>query len=320
MKSLTKNQQSRSTINAMVSKYFNPLEMTSYKELKEGYFNMAYEISLNNGEKVVLKIAPTKDTRVMTYEKNIMYTEVETMQMVANNATIPAPKVLGYDNTCTICNSPYFFMEKLNGNSLNAIKDAFTKEQVEAIYVETGKINKEINSISCPCFGYPGQPEFQGSNWYLVFSKMMDAGIQDAILGNVDLQIPIEVMWRYLKRDKEIFEEVTEPKLVHWDCWDGNVFVEDSTITGIIDWERSLWADNLLEVGFRTYNNNTSFQIGYGNIKLTPSQKRRALWYDVYLLILVSLECEYRKYETMEAYQWATNTLLKQFKKLEQAV
>lgn len=77
-------------------KFFHPLELTSYKEVTEGYFNVAYEITLSNGENIILKVAPAKDTRVMTYEKNIMYSEVEAMRMVAHNEDIPAPKVLAY--------------------------------------------------------------------------------------------------------------------------------------------------------------------------------------------------------------------------------
>ena len=69
MESLTKNKQNKETISKMVEKYFTPLRMVSFHELTEGYFNMAYEIHLSNGEQVILKIAPSKEMRVMTYEK-----------------------------------------------------------------------------------------------------------------------------------------------------------------------------------------------------------------------------------------------------------
>lgn len=34
-----------------------------------------------------------------------------------------------------------------------------------------------------------------------------------------------------------------------------------------------------------------------------------ALWYDVYLMLLVSLEREYRQYATMDMYEWSTGVL-----------
>ena len=84
----------------------------------------------------------------------------------------------------------------------------------------------------------------------------------------------------------------------------------------MIDWERSIWGDPLLEVGFRTYSENRDFLRGYGIAKLTPMQERRALWYDIYLLLLMSLECEYRGYETMDMYEWASKLMKQQFEKV----
>ena len=317
MYSLTKNEQNKETLSKMVDKFFNPLKMESYKELTEGYFNIAYEIRLNNNKEIILKIAPLKETRVMNYEKNIMYSEVEAMKTAKKIDGIPLPDVLGYDDTCTICKSPYFFMEKLNGKSLNTIKNTLSPQQIANIYTEFGKINRKINEMKCPCFGYPGHPELQGTDWYSTFLKIMESCILDAQNGNVNLKISIPSLMDYFKKDKPIFDEVTEPRLVHWDCWDGNIFIKDTLITGIIDWERSIWGDPLLEVGFRTYSDNTYFQKGYNIGVMTANQLRRALWYDIYFLILASCECEYRKYDTTEMYDWASQLLEEQFDKLK---
>lgn len=138
--SLTKNRQSEDTIGKMVDNIFSPLKMKHYKELTEGYFNVAYEVELSDGKVAILKIAPTKDIRIMTHEKNIMSSEVQAMRTVAQSVTIPVPQIYGYDDSCTLCDSPYFFMEKLKGSSLDTIKDTLTQEQIENIYIETGKI------------------------------------------------------------------------------------------------------------------------------------------------------------------------------------
>lgn len=238
MRSLTKNKQNRTTIEKMVNKIFPGDSLTAYVELTEGYFNVAYEVQLKSCKPVILKVAPNRNTRIMTYEKNIMKSEVEAMKRVEECETIPAPKVLGYDESCTICESPYFFMEKLEGCSLNSIKENLSKEEIDQIYMETGKICREINEIECPHFGYPGQPEYQGDDWFTVFRKMLEAGVEDARKGNVDIKISIDELWKYLERDRDIFCEVVKPQLVHWDCWDGNIFVKDKKITGLIDWER----------------------------------------------------------------------------------
>ena len=316
MESLTKNRQSTDTIRKMVNKFFAPLELKDYRELTEGYFNIAYEVELSDGKKAVLKIAPSKEVKVMTYEKNIMYSEVQAMRIVRENCNVPVAEIYGYDDSCTICKSPYFFMEKLNGESLYSIKETLTAEQIDSIYRETGRMIHSVNNIPCLCFGYPGQPEYQGAEWYSVFYKMIETMLEDGEKVNVDIKISPDELIRKLQRDKAYFAEVTKPCFVHWDCWDGNIFVENGKVVGIIDWERTLWADPLMEVGFRTYNANPAFQKGYGLETLSEDQQRRALWYDIYLMLSMTIECEYRKYETMDQYNWTTGILVKQFEKL----
>ena len=316
MESLTKNKKDQKELEKMVEKFFAPNTLVDYEELTEGFFNVAYKIYLSDGKQMILKIAPRQDMRIMSYEKGIMHSEIEAMKTVACYEKIHAPQLLGDDETCTLINAPYFFMEVLEGNSLSTIKDKLSEEQLQMIYFEVGQIIHKVNEIQCPCFGYPGQKAFQGEKWFPIFEKMLEQGIQDAEVGHVDLKISIDELRQLLQRDRSIFDEVTIPKLVHWDCWDGNIFVKDGKVTGIIDWERCLWADPLMEVNFRTYDDNQWFKKGYGKGELSEKEYLRALWYDIYALILMSLECEYRQYPDMGMYDWASGLLVKQFEKL----
>lgn len=316
MESLTKNRQDAVTLERMAERYFAPATILRCRELTEGYFNVAYDICLSDGRDVILKVAPPKQVRIMTYEKNIMHSEVEAMRMASGIPGIPVAKVLGFDESGEICESPYLFMEKLAGRPLNSVKHSLNGQQLQEIYLEAGQIIRQVNSIPCPCFGLPGQEEYQGGEWFPVFRKMMEAGLADAAAGQVDLQIPVDRLRELLDRDEYLFREVDSPCLVHWDCWDGNILVEEGRITGLIDWERCLWGDPLMEANFRTYDNNIWFMKGYGMERLEPNQYRRALWYDVYLTLLISLECEYRKYDTMHMYEWATGILTEQFARL----
>ncbi len=124
MESLTKNRQDRQILEQMAAKFFAPSVISDVEELTEGYFNVAYKICLSNGKKVILKVAPSKETRIMTYEKNIMESEVEALKMVETVYGIPAPRILGYDGSCQICKSPYLFMEMIPGESINVVKEA----------------------------------------------------------------------------------------------------------------------------------------------------------------------------------------------------
>ncbi len=316
MISLTKNIQSESTLKAMISAAFPTEKCIDFIELTEGYFNVAYFVKIENGAEYILKIAPSKDVPVMSYEENMMHAEVSAMLIAKEKIELLVASVVFFDDSCTICSSPYFFMEKLSGGSFFSQQDKLSEEEKQKIRFETGKLNKQINSIIGEKFGYIGLPKMQGENWYEVFSNMINQILTDAERLQIDLKISPEKVKSQLANSRAYFTEITTPCLVHWDLWDGNVFVEDGKVTGLIDWERSLWADPLMEVGFRTYENNRGFMAGYGKEKLSETEYIRALWYDIYFMLIASQECDYRQYETRDMYHWASGVLVEKFEEL----
>ena len=260
--SVTKGTVTEETIDRMVQRAFGEkaLEM---QELKEGYFNIAYRIRLKD-RNVVLKIAPSPEIRVMSCEKNIMFSEVDSMRMAAKRTKVPVPRILFYDNSGSVIDREYFFMEMLGGQSLSGLQDALPEEDKQEIYYRLGQYTRQLNHIRGERFGYYGQPDRQGENWYEVFRDMVRDTYADA--GRKDIPMPVkeEETLALLERDRSIFEAVKTPRFVHWDIWAGNVFVADNRIEGIIDFERCLWADALMEVGFRNYEYNQAFYQGYG--------------------------------------------------------
>ncbi|ADL50241.1 phosphotransferase family protein [Clostridium cellulovorans] len=307
MESLTKNKQTRETIKSMVEKAFDGVSILKVEELKEGFFNVAYSLELSDGREVILKIAPPKDSIIMTHEKNIMYSEVKSMKMIAENTDVPVANIIYYDDTHTLCESDYFFMNKLSGKSYSTIMNELTDEEKRKIDYQIGKLNAKINSITGNKFGYYGQPEKQGYKWFETFVTIMKDAIEDANSMDIELGVEAKFILDLLEKDKEYFDEVKIPKFIHWDLWAGNIFIENGAVTGLIDFERCLWADELMEVGFRTYGYNENFFSGYGIDELTESQKVRAKWYDMYLFLIVTLECDYRHYGDRGAYQWGTD-------------
>ena len=312
---LTKNKQSVSRLEQLIKNAFPHKKLKNIKELTEGFFNIAYAVSFEDGTESVLKIAPHPDTTVMAYEKNIMATEVSCMNIVAEKSSVPLPKVQFSDFSCTICNSSYFFMEKIEGNSLSTQKDSLSDDSINNIYHEMGKLNREINSITNNFFGYPSQEEFQGNDWHCVFTKMLEAMVKNAESANIKLAISLDEMFDFLKMSKSIFNEVQTPQLVHWDIWDGNIFIKDGKITGIIDWERCLWGDILMEVGFRSYAQSADFLAGYSVGEFTVAQQKRIHWYDIYLLLVAAQEHVYRGTESDNS--WAISLMKEKFIELK---
>ena len=158
--SITKAAVSEDTVNRMTQKAFGE-DALEIRELKEGYFNIAYRICLSDRD-VVLKIAPSPGIEVMTFEKNIMFSEVDSMKMVAQRTEVPVPEVLFYDSSCDVTEREYFFMEMLEGQSLSSISDTLSEEQKQRIYYDMGRYTAMLNRITGERFGYYGQPDRQG--------------------------------------------------------------------------------------------------------------------------------------------------------------
>ncbi len=82
-------------LDALVRGAFGPRAATaSAAELTDGTYNTAYVVRLTDGREAVLKIAPDPAADVLTYEHDIMRTEVEFYERVRAETTCPVPEVL----------------------------------------------------------------------------------------------------------------------------------------------------------------------------------------------------------------------------------
>jgi len=297
MESLSKNKLTANQINSLTQKAFGK-SADDISENSIGEFSALYVVKLANKE-VVLKIAPKEDVRVLRYEKNAMKAEVEALRLVKANTAVPVPEVLFYDTSKTLCDSEYFFAEKIYGGNLNSISPELSEEQKSNIIFQLGKLNRQINEIGHSKFGYLAQPDKQTENWQNCFKDI----ISDLLNDSRDMNINLPILYTEIESIIESFihacNEVKMPKLVHWDLWQGNVLICDNNISGIIDFERSLYADVLMESFFRKHSINNDFNSGYGIdfSALDKNAKIRLALYDLYLALIWLIEYYYRKYD-----------------------
>jgi len=321
MESDTKNKQSKDNILKMLQSAFGeavPSRELSIKELTEGCFNAAYQIVLPDRE-MILKIAPPDVSGLMLYENNIMRAEVDALRLVKANTTLPVPKVFFYDDTHSICSSDYFFMEKLSGKSFSKMRfeEGMPEDQIENILNEIGRYNAEMNKIKGTCFGYIGQKEKQGLVWRDVFQSMMADILTDGERVEISLGIRYREARKLIDRASFSLDQVTNPQFVHGDLWEGNVFVTDGKISGMIDFERAIWGDPLMENFFRLHCRSASYAKGYGR-DLREEAPIRALLYDMYLYLIMVIETKYRNYPDDWQLQFATKELMKTVNKLNE--
>ncbi|AUX41710.1 aminoglycoside phosphotransferase [Sorangium cellulosum] len=314
VESKTKNTMTRPQIAAMAARAFGGMALADSEdavlELKDGWFNAAYNVRLVDGREVILKIAPPRDAEVMFYENNIMATEVAAMRLVRRNPAIPAPEIYHFDDGHDLCDSDYFFMEKLAGDNLEHVRASLPPETQASIDLHIGEIIREINGFTGTYFGYDGNPDLRASTWREAFIKIMESVLEDGTRKGVVYDHGYAEIRAAVLRHAPALEEVTTPCLVHWDVWDPNVFVKEGRVVGLIDFERALWADPLMEAQFRSLSSDgiTSSMRGYGKTSFTFEEERRCRLYSLHLALVMNTECCYRSYDNDFVYnlsrQW----------------
>ncbi len=305
MKSLTKARVSESDIRSMCQKAFG-VDLKTSKELNDGFYNISYLVKLMDGREMVLKVAPPSDVNILTYEKDIMAAEVKFYKLCHEHTDIPVPYILFEDFDLDVFASPYYFMSKLHGIPTNYVKE-ISPDMRREIYEQLAAYLGRLHQIKGQCFGYISMKDkCLNKSYYECFRLMMDALIEDANRVGQDLPFDMEKMDELLRRSKFAFDVVKEPTLVHYDLWDGNIFIkgyEDMTIEGIIDFERGFYGDPAADIsqagGYIDLENSDYFWDIYNNnsdIKLTYDypMKIRVICYRLYVFMIMYVETFYR--------------------------
>jgi aminoglycoside phosphotransferase (APT) family kinase protein len=283
--------------------------VTAVKELTDGWANAAYKVVLEDGQAVIVKVAPPSDTKMMSYEKGLMRTEVEVLRLVKQAGNVPVPDVLAHDATELLVDCEYFIMETLEGEPYNKMKNSLTEEQRNRIDYQLGVYNFQLNEIRGERFGLYAVNDESATSWRETFHRLLLGVLADGEQERVRLPADYATIRNEIALRLDVLDEIKEPRLLHWDLWDGNVFIKDGAVVGIIDFERALWGDPLMEHYFSHFNLSASFLEGYGLEQLTPEQQGRRALYDLYLDLIMAIECPFRQYEDMNHLQWAQQNM-----------
>jgi hypothetical protein len=118
-----------------------------------------------------------------------------------------------------------------------------------------------VNITSCN-----GQKERQSDNWEDAFIGMIGELLADGKDAEVELPQPYAVIENEIKNRMDVLNEVVTPCLVDWYLLEENVLVRNGTITGLIDFERAMWGDPVMEYYFSHFAKSQAFLDGWHGI------------------------------------------------------
>lgn len=312
----SKNYQSESKIKEMYEFHFKKDSSNiSIVKLSGGLKNAVYLLE-DGEEKIVLKIAPVDETKMISADRGIFWWEAKMLEKM-ENMKFPAPRLLAFDDTCTICNSPYIFMTYIDGKNFLGEKEKGTlsAEEISNIEYELGVLSKKITSIKGENFFFPSQPTKVFKDNYEFVLNMFSLLIDDAKTCGVDLpEVVYSNIMNLIHSKSESLKNVKDISLTHTDIWDGNVLVKDGKVAGIVDFSDLYFCDEILTFYFHTIDGITSehFLSGY-NKELNYDEKIRIEIYRMYVILKMIVDCKLKEYGR---FDWMYQNLDNRMKKL----
>lgn len=225
--------------------------LESAERLEGGMFATTYRVALADGRRVVVKTAPADAPGLLTHERDLIRTEAAVYALAADRPDLLMPALLHTDFSRTVVPVDVVVAAHLDG--VLWARAGFGRAAVDPrgarAQADLGALLDRIGAVTGDVFGYPQQPSLQGPTWRAAFTAIVEALLADAVRGAVP-GIPTDRVRAALAAHAGALDEVTTPRLVHADLWPGNLFVDPGTgaLTGVIDPERALWGDPVLDL------------------------------------------------------------------------
>lgn len=297
--SKTKRSIDKETLNKIFLRH-GLGEVETFSDLKGGMFNSVLKVTTKDGKSYAVKIAPANDIQVLTYEKNLIKSEVYFYEKFAQVKNVHFPKVFGYD-----CDENsdyrYIIMEFVEGTMLSSTK--LNKDETNQVMFSLGKAMAEMHNITCDeGFGY-----IQNGlkpTWHEAYLSMAENVIKNAEAKKAKIPCLSEIR-KIFAESEDLLKTVHTPHYVHFDLWAGNIVIKDRKLYALIDCERAMLGDvmgdfiSLDYTGAFDVEKNSYLIDGYNSVsneKLTfdSNQLKRLYLMKIYLGLIVYTEQHYR--------------------------
>jgi aminoglycoside phosphotransferase (APT) family kinase protein len=282
----------------------DPGRLAHLAPLTGGTYNTVEELRLTDGSRYVLKIPPAAAVPGLRHEKRLLVSEAEFYRSAAR-VGVPAPHEVS-------AGDDFLLMTAVPGEPWDG---TLTDAEQMALRAELGRRVARLHRVTGPGYGYPsGALGPLASDWRTAFTAMFDAVLDDARRYGARLPRPVDAVARTAASAYGALDEVTDPRLVHFDLWRGNILVDradgEARIGGLIDGERMFWGDPLADFVslalLGDIRQDEEFLAGYreagGRARFDTAARLRLALYRAYLYLIMLTETVPR--EAGEEQQW----------------
>ena len=304
-------------------------DVVDCERLGGGTFNTVFRVRRTDGSALVIKLAPSPDVTNMRHERGLLATETLFYERTQDVA-VAVPKVLARGAEREDAGE-WLVMTECGGQNWSELTDHIDEQQRRSLRHELGRQVANVHTVTGPAFGYPSESigPLRGT-WRSAFTDMLEAVLDDADRFNAPLPWSTEHIRAAYAANSAVLDDVTVPRLVHFDLWDGNILVDgldgsgEPHIGGLIDAERAFWGDPLAEFVslalLGDIQQDDAFLEGYraagGSVTFDETKRRRLALYQTYLYLIMLVESVPRAFdETHRAqrYEHVVPQLVKAF-------
>ncbi len=235
-----------------------------FTPIPTGKFNDSWFVETEHGE-FVLRVAPPHDDVFCFYERDMMRQEPGIHSLLRENTSVPVARIVAYDDSHEIVERDFILMAGLPGIPLTRA----SRVDEAKVLRQVGENLRQAHEITADQYGYLGEhrPMSPQETWGEAFCVMWNQLIDDVVdVGHYDERVSGSLR-ELLEEHRALFDQEVASRLLHMDVWAQNILVdEQSTVTGLVDWDRALWGDPEIEFAVLDYCgiSKQPFWEGYG--------------------------------------------------------
>ncbi|MEV7465473.1 aminoglycoside phosphotransferase family protein [Streptomyces kronopolitis] len=263
-------------------------------ELGGGMYNTTLRVHINReGQPVILRVAPSPHKQFRS-EHALMRNEFATMPYLAPIAPL-MPRLIAADFTHEVIGRDVMVQTLLGGIPAAERLGDYPRSTWPGFFRQLGEVARTVHAVRGPHFGPVASPGHTTWSEALTASFTdIAADVDAAGLDATDLHKVADLVGQH----RAAFDEITKPRLLSGDLWTVNCLLDVSapvpTLSGVIDFDRTLWGDPAADWTIRMATANAderqSFWETYGPLDQSDAAAWRSKIYEVRHLGAIRLE------------------------------
>lgn len=311
-------EESPGTISRIFSVALGVREIRSARLLDGGMFNTTYLVDCGEPRlRAVLRLGPVARERLLGFEHGLMRAE-ESFCSLSRSLGLPCSEVLAVDTSRAVVDRVYMIVSYIPYVSMYAA--GLGDGEKHRLYLELGGYLRRLHSMKGERFGFLSRIAAGGGfeRWSdaLLF-EIADFTARLESAGGLTPEEGERLRAAY-RENAALLDEISEPRLLHTDIWEGNVLLdaESHGILAVIDGDRAMFGDSDFEFA-SPWGSVPPLREGYGfEPDVTPERELRMR---LYLAFYLALEAHVglSEYNNMELFHERRRQLMELLDSLE---